>query len=79
MEGESKVFNYHHSSHGVTTLKNLLVDKDRPQKIILLKYGISPGESSDDLLDLSYNEILKQAISELSEQGVHDLFEKHKE
>ena len=30
-------------------------------------------------MDLSYNEILKQAISELSEQGVHDLFEKHKE
>ena len=79
MEGENMVFNYHHSSHGITTLHNLLVDKDRPQKIILLKYGISPGQSSDDLVDLSYNEILRQAISELSEQGVHDLFEKHKE
>tara|TARA_B100000700_G_C15024131_1_gene847258 strand:- start:1198 stop:2610 length:1413 start_codon:yes stop_codon:yes gene_type:complete len=79
MEGENMICNYHHSSHGLTTLHNLLIDKDRPQKIILLKYGISPGESSDDLVDLSYNEILKQSISVLSEQGVRDLFEKHKE
>ena len=35
---QKQSFFYHHSCHGQTTLHNLLVDNDRPQKYIIHKY-----------------------------------------
>jgi hypothetical protein len=78
---ETQEFYYHHSSHGSITLHKLLVDKDRREKAILLKYGITPGqwENVEAFYNISYSQLLERAKAEIGEEGIQSLFLKHRE
>ena len=83
MEGTfrgKQTFNYHHSCHGTTTLHNLLVDKDRPQKYIIHKYLKSKVSRIVEFFDLSYSQILQYLKENGYDQDeLDELFLKHKE
>tara|TARA_B110000503_G_scaffold29971_1_gene48397 strand:- start:93 stop:1514 length:1422 start_codon:yes stop_codon:yes gene_type:complete len=75
---QKQSFFYHHSCHGQTTLHNLLVDKDRPQKYIIHKYLGSIFPKDKEFFDLSYS----QMLAFLKTKGYHkgeldELFLKH--
>ena len=73
-------FYFHHSSHGQTTLHKLLVDKDRREKIILAKYGIPDmAMGRVDFYDVSYNTMYQMTERVIGEQGIQELFLKHRE
>jgi hypothetical protein len=79
MGGKKQSFYYHHSCHGVTTIHNLLVDKDRPHKYIIHKYLGSIFSKDKEFFDLSYS----QMLAFLKTKGYHkgeldELFLKYK-
>ena len=77
---KTQKFYFHHSSHGQTTLHKLLVDKDRREKIILAKYGIPDiAQGRVDFYDISYNTMYQMATRVIGEQGIQELFLKHRE
>lgn len=77
---KTQKFYFHHSSHGQTTLHKLLVDKDRREKIILAKYGIPDMvQGRIDFYDVSYNTMYQMATRVIGEQGIQELFLKHRE
>lgn len=77
---KTQKFYFHHSSHGQTTLHKLLVDKDRREKIILAKYGIPDMvQGRIDFYDISYNTMYQMATRVIGEQGIQELFLKHRE
>ena len=76
---KTQKFYFHHSSHGQTTLHKLLVDKDRRKKIILAKYGIPEYyRGRIDFFDVSYNTMYQMAARVIGEQGIQELFLKHR-
>ena len=77
---KTQKFYFHHSSHGQTTLHKLLVDKDRREKIILAKYGIPDmARGRINFYDVSYNTMYQMAARVIGEQGIQELFSKHRE
>lgn len=76
---KTQKFYFHHSSHGQTTLHKLLVDKDRRKKIILAKYGIPDmARGRVDFFDISYNTMYQMVARVIGEQGIQELFLKHR-